>query len=143
MKEKHPYELLLAMEEIEHRTTKIHSPRTNGFVERMNRTLLEECFKVEGRMTWYIEPGEIQRDLDKFLEYNNLKRSHQGYRLKSGTPAQAFKEALAGRPCRESSQRRRWRIKALRDMVSRKGPVSGNYDHCTLIGDSYLKLVSS
>jgi hypothetical protein len=28
------------MEDTEHRTTKIRSPRTNGFVERMNRTLL-------------------------------------------------------------------------------------------------------
>ncbi len=47
----HPYQLLLAMEGIEHRTTKIRSPRTNGFVERMNRTLLDECFRVAGRQT--------------------------------------------------------------------------------------------
>jgi hypothetical protein len=32
------------MKDIEHRTTKIRSPRTNGFVERMNRTMLDECF---------------------------------------------------------------------------------------------------
>lgn len=44
----HPWELLLAMEVIEHRTSKIRSPRTNGFVERMNRTLLDECFRVQG-----------------------------------------------------------------------------------------------
>jgi transposase InsO family protein len=47
--EKHPFELLTAMEGIEHRKTKIRSPRTNGFVERMNRTLLDECFRVAGR----------------------------------------------------------------------------------------------
>ena len=35
-------ELLLAMEDIEHRNTKVRSPRTNGFVERMNRTLRED-----------------------------------------------------------------------------------------------------
>ena len=52
----HPYELLLAVEGIEHRTTQVRSPRTNGFVERMNRTLLDECFRVEGRTTWYLEP---------------------------------------------------------------------------------------
>lgn len=92
--EAHPYELLLAMEGIEHRTTKIRSPKTNGFVERMNRTLLEECFQVNGRTTWYLEPEEIQRDLDTFLEYYNVKRSHQGYRLKGRTPAQALMEAL-------------------------------------------------
>jgi transposase InsO family protein len=90
----HPYELLLALEGIEHRTTRIRSPQTNGFVERMNRTLLDECFRVEGRKTWYQEPVEIQRDLDRFLQYYNLDRSHQGYRLRGRTPAQALREAL-------------------------------------------------
>jgi transposase InsO family protein len=92
--ETHPYELLLSMEGIQHRTTRVRSPRTNGFVERMNRTLLDECFRVAGRQTWYIEPDEIQRDLDRFLEYYNLHRSHQGYRLQGRTPAQALCEAL-------------------------------------------------
>lgn len=50
--EQHPYELLLAMNDIEHRTTKVRTPRTNGFVERMNRTLLDECFRVAERQTW-------------------------------------------------------------------------------------------
>jgi transposase InsO family protein len=90
----HPYELLLAMDGIEHRNTKIRSPRTNGFVERMNRTLLDECFRVAGRTTWYTEVAEIQRDLDRFLVFYNLERSHQGYRLKGRTPAQAMREAL-------------------------------------------------
>jgi transposase InsO family protein len=92
--DQHPYELLLALEEIEHRTTKIRSPRTNGFVERMNRTLLDECFRVAGRTTWYTDVAEIQRDLDVFLDYYNLRRSHQGYRLNGRTPAQALREAL-------------------------------------------------
>jgi transposase InsO family protein len=90
----HPFELLLAMEGIEHRTTRVRSPRTNGFVERMNRTLLDECFRVAGRTTWYLEVVEIQRDLDRFLAYYNLDRSHQGYRLRGRTPAQALREAL-------------------------------------------------
>ncbi len=94
VKQQHPYELLLAMEGIEHRRTKIASPRTNGFVERMNRTLLDECFRIAGRQTWYITPAEIQRDLDTFLRYYNLERSHQGYRLKGRTPTQALRDAL-------------------------------------------------
>jgi transposase InsO family protein len=92
--DQHPFELLLAMDGIQHRTTKVRSPRTNGFVERMNRTLLDECFRVAGRTTWYLEPAEIQRDLDRFLEYYNLQRSHQGYRLGGRTPAQALQDAL-------------------------------------------------
>ena len=60
----------------------------------MNRTLLDECFRVEGRKTWYLTPEEIQRDLDRFLAYYNLERSHQGYRLRGRAPAQALREAL-------------------------------------------------
>lgn len=92
--EGHPYELLLALHEVEHRTTRVRTPRTNGFVERMNRTLLDECFRVAGRSTWYTTPEEIQTDLDTYLNYYNLQRSHQGYRLLGRTPAQALREAL-------------------------------------------------
>ena len=91
----HPFELLLAMEGIEHRTTRVRSPRTNGFVERMNRTLLDECFRVKGRTEWYTSPEQIQLDLDAYLEEYNLRRTHQGYRLNGRTPAQALREALA------------------------------------------------
>jgi hypothetical protein len=62
--------------------------------ERMNRTPLDECFRVTGRTAWHLEPAEIQRDMDRFLAYNNLERSHQGYRLKGRTPARALCEAL-------------------------------------------------
>jgi transposase InsO family protein len=90
----HPYELLLAMEVVEHRTTRGRSPRTNGFVERMNRPLLDECFRANGRTEWYLSPAEIQRDLDAYLEEYNLRRTHQGYRVQGHTPAQALREAL-------------------------------------------------
>lgn len=92
--EKHPYELLLAIENIEHRNTQVRRPQTNGFVERMNRTLLDECFRVQGRTTWYATVEELQRDVDRFLRFYNLDRSHQGYRLKGRTPVQALREAL-------------------------------------------------
>lgn len=86
----HPYELILAMNGVEHRTTKVRSPQTNGFVERMNRTLLDECFRVKGRTEWYLSPAEIQCDLDAYLEEYNLRRTHQGYRLQ---------RVLRARPC--------------------------------------------
>jgi hypothetical protein len=49
---------------------------------------------VAGRTTWYLEPAEIQRDLDRVLEYYKLERNHQGYRLGGRTPAQALRDAL-------------------------------------------------
>jgi len=94
-RETHPYELLLAMEDIEHRTTRVRSPRTNGFVERMNRTLLDECFRVQGRQKWYVDPQEIQRDLDEYLAFYNFHRAHSGYRVRGRTPAQALYDLVA------------------------------------------------
>ena len=78
---------------IEHRRTQIRHPRTNGFVERMNRTLLCESFRVKGRTTWYMSAEKIERDLAQYLTFYNLKRSHQGYHLKVRTPAQALRGA--------------------------------------------------
>ncbi|PTW37207.1 hypothetical protein C8N38_1321 [Rhodovulum kholense] len=40
--EKHPYELHLDLNTIEHRRTKVHTWKTNGFVEWFNGTGLEE-----------------------------------------------------------------------------------------------------
>ncbi len=34
-KDRHPYELFLQLEEIEHRTTKVRRPWSNGFIERL------------------------------------------------------------------------------------------------------------
>jgi hypothetical protein len=89
------HELPLALHDIEHRTTKARSPRTNGFVERMNRTLLDENFRIKGRENWYESAAQIQADLDEFLAFYNLKRTHQGYRLKGRTPAQTLRDALS------------------------------------------------
>jgi transposase InsO family protein len=93
--ESHPYELLLAVEGIKHRTTKVRSPRTNGFVERMNRTLLDECFRVQGRTKWYEGPDQIQRDLDTFMAFYNFRRTHQGYRVQGRTPAKALYDLIS------------------------------------------------
>lgn len=38
IQQRHPYEVLLAMQEIQRRSSKVRSLRTNCFVQRMNRT---------------------------------------------------------------------------------------------------------
>lgn len=72
----------------------MRSPRTNGFVERMNRTLLHESFRVAGRQTWYVGINKSQRNLDTFMKHYNLARTNQAYRLKGRTPAKALRGAL-------------------------------------------------
>jgi hypothetical protein len=37
------------MEGVEYRTTTIRDPQTSGFVERVNRTLIDEYFRVQRR----------------------------------------------------------------------------------------------
>lgn len=41
-KDNYPYELYLAPNDIEHRRSKIRSPKSNGFIELFNRTILDE-----------------------------------------------------------------------------------------------------
>jgi transposase InsO family protein len=92
--DRHPFELFLQLEEIEHRTTKVRRPQSNGFVERLHRTLLDEHFRIKGREKYYESISEMQEDLDKFLEQYNNKRCHQGRNMNGRTPFQAFVEEI-------------------------------------------------
>lgn len=91
----HPYELYLAVQQIEHRNTKVHSPQTNGFCERFHRTLKEEFFNVAFRKKIYESVQNLQADLDEFLRFYNEERAHHGYRTKGRTPLQAFRDGVA------------------------------------------------
>lgn len=91
-KDQHPYELFLQLEEIEHRTTKARQPQSNGFVERLHRTLLDEHFRIQGRTKWYEALEEMQADLDDYLVIYNTKRPHQGLNMKGMTPYAVFKK---------------------------------------------------
>ena len=92
--DRHPYELFLQLEEIEHRTTKVRRPQSNGFVERLHRTLLDEHFRVMGRKKFYEAVEEMQTDLDAYLKTYNTKRPHQGRNMNGRTPAKVFIEGL-------------------------------------------------
>ena len=92
--DRHPYELFLQLEEIEHRTTKVKRPQSNGIVERLHRTLLDEHFRVEGRRTWFETIEEMQTALDAYLLSYNTKRPHQGRNMIGRTPLKAFADGL-------------------------------------------------
>lgn len=100
----HPYELFLQLEGIEHRTTRVRRPQSNGFIERLHRTLLDEHFRVKGRTTWYESVEQMQADLDEYLGYYNHDRAHQGRMMEGRTPLTMFLEGLAKRPKTEDSE---------------------------------------
>ena len=55
----HPYELYLALCDIEHRRTAVRRPQSNGFVERFNRTVYEEFFQRAWRKKLYTSLDEL------------------------------------------------------------------------------------
>jgi transposase InsO family protein len=78
--ERHPYELYLDLNGIDHRRTKVRTPKTNGFVERFNGTVLDEFFRIKLRETFYDSVEALQADLDDWLAHYNTERPHLGYR---------------------------------------------------------------
>ncbi len=70
----HMYEIILEFNDIEHRTTKVATPRTNGFVERFNRTLLDEFFRFCFRKKLYESAQALQTVLDAWLHHCNYER---------------------------------------------------------------------
>ena len=89
----HLYEILLDLHDIRHRYTRVATPRTNGFVERFNRTVLDEFFRTAFRQKLYPSVEELQKDLDKWLEYYNHERPHRGYRNMGRRPVETFELA--------------------------------------------------
>lgn len=92
--DQHPYELFLQLEEIEHRTTRVKRPQSNGIVDRFHRTVLDEHFRVEGRKTWFETVEEMQVVLDEWLIGYNTKRPHQGRNMSGRTPLKAFIDGI-------------------------------------------------
>jgi len=73
----------------------VRRPRRNGYVERLQRTLLDEHFRNVGRTNYYESLEEIQIDLDKYLEHYNKERCQQGRNMNGRTPAQAFIDGIS------------------------------------------------
>lgn len=91
----HPFELYLSLNDIEHRRTKVRTPRTNGFVERFNRTVLDEFFRVTFRENFYETVESLQIDLDTWLTHYNTERPHRGYRNRGKRPLDTILEFVS------------------------------------------------
>jgi transposase InsO family protein len=72
-----------------HRYTRIGKPNDNAHIERMNRTLQEECLDKELRT-----PRAYNRALKQYLPYYNGERLHLGIALQ--TPSQLFTGCFQG-----------------------------------------------
>lgn len=68
------FDSYLEKHKINHVFSYPRSPRINGYIERFNRTVQEECiYRME---ELYFEPEHIQTKLDEYLNWYNYKRPH-------------------------------------------------------------------
>jgi len=93
-KDTHSYELYLALNDIEHRKTKVGHPQTNGFVERFNKTALDEFFRITFREKFYESVQSLQEDFDTWLLHYNTERPHRGYRNMGKRPVDTLNQYL-------------------------------------------------
>jgi transposase InsO family protein len=75
-------------QEIRHTRTKPRHPFTNGFVERLQGTILHEHWRIEFRRRYFTKLGQLDRSLQSYLRLYNHERPHRGYRTRGRTPAQ-------------------------------------------------------
>jgi len=88
--DKHPYQLYLQLNEIDHTKTKVRSPQTNGICERFHQTILNEFYRISFRKKIYGDLETLQTDLDGYMNHYNHERTHQGKRCQGRTPMQSF-----------------------------------------------------
>jgi transposase InsO family protein len=79
---------------IQHTRTKPRHAFTNGFVERLQGTILHEHWRIEFRRRYFTKISQLNRSLQSYLRLYNHDRPHRGYRTRGRTPAQIVWGAL-------------------------------------------------
>ncbi len=92
--DEHPYQLFLAVTDIDHTKTKVKSPQTNGICERFHKTVLQEFYQVTFRKKLYGSLEQLQQDLDAWLDTYNEQRTHQGKMCCGRTPRETFNDGM-------------------------------------------------
>ena len=89
-----------ALRELGAQQTFIHPgrPTSNGSVERVQRTILEECWRPSFARSLVPKIGGLSRDLEHYLAYYNTERAHTGRLTKGRTPWQTLIGARKMRP---------------------------------------------
>jgi transposase InsO family protein len=73
-------------------------PATNGAVERVQRTILEECWRPSFARSLVPKFTGLSRDLEAYLRYYNEERAHTGRLTNGRTPAEAIHGGRKMRP---------------------------------------------
>jgi transposase InsO family protein len=68
---------------------------TNGFVERLQQTILSEHWRVVFRRHYFTSRATLGHSLFGFMQFYNFDRPHHGYRVRGRTPASIFFGAVS------------------------------------------------
>lgn len=77
----------VADEHASQRRIKAGRPNSNGCVERVQSTILEECWRPAFSRSLAPKITALKRDLDEYLDYYNTDRAHTGRLTKGRVPA--------------------------------------------------------
>jgi transposase InsO family protein len=82
------------------RHTRIHAgrPQTNGHVERLHKTILDECWRPSFARYLHVTYTGLRRDLTEYLTYYNTDRAHNGRITKGRIPTDIIDPAHKMRP---------------------------------------------
>jgi len=74
------------------RVTHIHAgrPQTNGHVEALHKTILEECWRPAFARHLYPRYSALSRELERYLSYYDFDRTHHGRLNAAGSPPASF-----------------------------------------------------
>jgi Integrase core domain len=82
------------------RFIKAGRPNSNGCVERLQLTILEECWRPSFARSLVPKMTALQRDLDEYLHDYNFDRAHTGRLTRGRVPADIVLGARKTRPVR-------------------------------------------
>ena len=70
------------------RRIKAGRPNSNGYVERVQLTILEECWRPAFSRSLAPRITALRRDLDEYLRYYNFDRAHTGRLTRGRVPGE-------------------------------------------------------
>jgi transposase InsO family protein len=96
----HTFTDRLAALRIQQRRIRAGRPTSNGHVERLQQTILEECWRPTFARSLIPKLTALERDLTRYLDYYDFDRAHTGRLTQGRIPAEIVYGARKTRPTR-------------------------------------------
>jgi len=83
---------------VQQRFIRAGRPTSNGHVERLQQTILEECWRPSFARSLVPKYTALRKDLKQYLRYSNFDRAHTGRLTKGRIPGEIVYGARKLRP---------------------------------------------